>query len=562
MFVNGVMSEKVQAQHGEPTGDNRWLEESGLDPARSLGDGFELQTGHSLGNSLGGPEGRCLASGPLAADLRLAVGLNKVLHGFGRELRRNGTKSGCRGTQAERIGTFISHDWGSRGSLKFMSLILIFNSSAAAVIAVSVSVTVALLESYDVMPTKSAERLVGGRAYIVRSGEASVYGLVAYLFILCFWQRILSLCGRSASVFLDKLCIDQENEEKKERAILGLAGFLDISDRLLILWSPNYFDRLWCTYELASWLRLSGMKDTTVIPIHLAPALFAFTFSWWISIIIFIYASTIRSYFLGSDDALRSGSDLLTFDVVSGVAAFLCAAVGGVVLPTHLSRRLANSLRLLSQQLESFSLREAKCFCCSHDHVHPDTKNHLPCDRQLIFKTLLQWQQDFTGSGESVTTLEAFDFRIRQKLKPWVLRHIGGSHVPFRMLLATSCVPLMCTTMDYIPVMFQLGGVDAFRFGLDAILQSFVLGPCIGTVIMVISAAGFDCKNHVGCDLCLTLLKSTASIFVIALVWALINIPRAILEHVGWQLAVGVVLVVPTIVIFRCCCRRAVGGSE
>ncbi|CAE8714632.1 unnamed protein product [Polarella glacialis] len=541
------MSENVDVQNGEPNVDKYGRAESGLDPACSLGNSFDFE--------------RCLTSGPLAADLRLAVGLDKVLRRFGQELRRNGTKSGCRGTQADRIGTFISHDWGSRGSLKFMSLLLIFNSRAAAVIAVSVSVTVALLEAYDVMPRKSAERLVGGRRYITQSGEASLCGLVAYLFILCFWQRILSLCGRSASVFLDKLCIDQENEEQKERAILGLAGFLDISDRLLILWSPNYFDRLWCTYELASWLRLSGMKDTTVMPIHLAPALFAITFSLWSSIIIFIYAPTIRGYFLGSD-VRRNGSDLLTFDVVSGVAAFLCAIVGGVILPTHLSRHLANSLRLLPQQLERFSIRETNCFCCSHHHVHPETKKHLPCDRQLIFKMLMQWQQDFTGSAESVATLEAFDFRIRQKLEPWVLRHIGGAHVPFRMLLATSSVPLMCSTIDYIPAMIELGGVPAFRLGLDAILQSFVLGPGVATAIMMISAAGFDCKNHVGCDLFLTLLKSTASTLVLAIIWASINIPRAILEHVGWQLAVGAVLVVPTIAIFRCCCRSAVGPSE
>ncbi|CAE8616387.1 unnamed protein product [Polarella glacialis] len=577
------MSETDAPQNGEPNVDKWWatrlrtrttmggscelashvqsLAQSGPDPARSVGNSFELRTwGRAI---LGGSEGRCLTSGPLAADLRLAVSLDKVLHRFGRVLQRNGTASGCQGTQSERIGTFISHDWGSRGSLKFMSLLLIFNSRAAAVIAVSVSVTVALMEAYDVSPwpSESSKKFVGGKVYITRSGEASLCGLVAYLFILCFWQRILSLCGRSASVFLDKLCIDQENEEQKEKAILGLAGFLDISDRLLIIWSPSYFDRLWCAYELASWLRLSGMKDTTVMPIHLAPALFAITFSLWSSIIIFIYAETIRSYLFGGD-AQRSGSDVLMVDVFSAVAAFLCSAVGVVILPTHISRRLANSLKLLPQQLESFSIREANCFCCSHHHVHPETRNQLPCDRLLIFKMLLQWQQDFTGSGESVPTLEAFDFRIRQKLKPWVLRHVGGAHVPFRMLLATSCVPLMCTTIDFIPAMIQLGGVPAFRLGLDATLQSFVLGPCVATVIMMISAAGFDCKDHVVCDLLLTLLKSTASILVLALIWALINIPRAMLEHVGWQLVAGAVLVVPTVAIFRFGCRRAVGGSE
>ncbi|CAE8642272.1 unnamed protein product [Polarella glacialis] len=106
--------------------------------------------------------------------------------------------------------------------------------------------------------------------------------------------------------------------------------------------------------------------------------------------------------------------------------------------------------------------------------------------------------------------------------------------------------------------MIQLGGLPAFRLGLEAILYSFVLGPCVAKVIMEISAAGVDCKDHVGCDLLLTLLKSAASILVLVLVWAFIYLPRTVLEHVGWQLAAGVVLVVSTIAIFRCCCRKSV----
>ncbi|CAE8697977.1 unnamed protein product, partial [Polarella glacialis] len=481
------------------------------------------------------------------ADLRLAVGLDKVLQHFGRQLQRNAPTSSSRGAQAERIGTFISHDWGSRGSLKFMSLLLIFNSRAAAVIAVIISAVVAFMEAY-VIPCKRSTHLigVGGQVYVTQKGGLSTWsGLVAYLIILCFWQRILSLCGRSASVFLDKLCIDQKNEEQKERAILGLAGFLDISDRLVILWSPSYFERLWCTYELACWLRLSRMKDTTVMPIHLAPVIFAITLVMWGAILFFNFG----------------GSDADYLSRVAAAFATVLTSAAGVILPTHISRHLAHSLKMLPQQLESFSIREANCFCCSHDHVHPETKKQLPCDRRLIYEMLLQWQQDFIGSGESVATFEAFDFRIRQKLKPWILRNLGGAQAPFRLLLATISVPFLCATMDFIPAMIQLGGVPAFRLGLDAALQCFVLGPCMAKVIMEISAAGVDCKDHVGCDLLLTLLKSTATILVLIVIWASIYVPRTLLEHVGWQLASGAVLVVSTIAIFCGCCRKAVRGS-
>ncbi|CAE8715434.1 unnamed protein product [Polarella glacialis] len=114
--------------------------------------------------------------------------------------------------------------------------------------AISMSAVVALMEAFDVLSCESSIRNIGGTVYITRESSLSFpNGLVTYCIILFFWQRILSLRGRSAMVFLDKLCIDQQNEERKERGILSLAGFLEISDRLVILWSPSYFERLWCT---------------------------------------------------------------------------------------------------------------------------------------------------------------------------------------------------------------------------------------------------------------------------------------------------------------------------
>ena len=64
--------------------------------------------------------------------------------------------------------------------------------------------------------------------------------------VLCFWQRIRSLFPGHQMVFLDKLCINQMDSEKKQQGILGLGAFVLRSKKLLVLWSPRYFTRMWC----------------------------------------------------------------------------------------------------------------------------------------------------------------------------------------------------------------------------------------------------------------------------------------------------------------------------
>ncbi|CAE8598923.1 unnamed protein product [Polarella glacialis] len=342
-------------------------------------------------------------------------------------------------------------------------------------------------------------------------------------------------------VFLDKLCIDQQNEDRKEKGILSLAGFLEISDELVILWSPSYFGRLWCTYELASWLRFSQLNDITVMPIHLSPVILCIAFSMWGTILCYIEALSVAYSVAGSHKV----------DLAGLFWGSLCITVGAI-LPTHISRHLAQSLGSLPEQLEHFSIREAKSFCCSHNHVHPETQEHLPCDRRLIFDMLEQWQYHFSNNRRAyASSLDSFDFHVRQKLKPWILRNIGGAEVPFSLLLATTCVPFLCWTLSCIPAVLKLGGLPAFRLGLEAALCSIVLGPCVPKFILEISAAGVDCKDPGRGDLLFTVLKSTAFVVLTSLLWASIHLPLTMPEHVGWQLASAAGLVALTIAILR-----------
>ncbi|KAF4693324.1 hypothetical protein FOZ60_011304 [Perkinsus olseni] len=69
-------------------------------------------------------------------------------------------------------------------------------------------------------------------------------------------------------VFLDKCCIPQNDPIAKSYGISRLADYLRVSNKLLILWSPDYLERLWCVYELAVFLRFHKKEDVILVNLN------------------------------------------------------------------------------------------------------------------------------------------------------------------------------------------------------------------------------------------------------------------------------------------------------
>ena len=89
----------------------------------------------------------------------------------------------------ESFDEFLSHDWATSRWLKFMSLLMIHNSRAAAVTALLTSISIAILQVFEVLPSDS---------WIV------FFVYPVYWFVLLFWQRIRSIFFTPATIFLDK----------------------------------------------------------------------------------------------------------------------------------------------------------------------------------------------------------------------------------------------------------------------------------------------------------------------------------------------------------------------
>lgn len=78
---------------------------------------------------------------------------------------------------------------------------------------------------------------------------------------------------------------DNKDPVKKKKGIQGLGCFLDRSKTLTILWSPRYFSRLWCGFELATFLRHKPFGDPSeqraveIMPTKLAVFFCAYMFA-------------------------------------------------------------------------------------------------------------------------------------------------------------------------------------------------------------------------------------------------------------------------------------------
>ncbi|CAE7900275.1 hypothetical protein AK812_SmicGene19041 [Symbiodinium microadriaticum] len=344
----------------------------------------------------------------LEPELLRGVPLDVALAGWGRhwETPDSGMfnvdpKSYELSRATESLDVFLSHDWASSGTLKFLSLLIVYNSHAAFLACLSVSVLVGVLRGYGVLPNE---------------GWTVVLGHGTFLLVFAFWQRLRRFLCRPFLVFLDKLCVAQHDEELKQKGIKGLAAFLLSSRQLVVLLTPRYFTRLWCTLEIATFMkdpqrrkRIQFMPlKTAVLLLLSAGCWFALAIGWN------AFAGVVND-----DSPIWHNSLILT-----GLMLLLTS----VVLPFvfYLGMGIVADLEEMPRQLAGFNAKEAECFCCSNGHRHPHDGSKLPCDRLLVYNTLKQWY----GQEGEVDHLERFSRQVREELAPSIALLIGGMTLP------------------------------------------------------------------------------------------------------------------------------------
>ena len=89
----------------------------------------------------------------------------------------------------------------------------------------------------------------------------SFYGIIFLFFDISKFTTWISNTTVSNDTFLFWTMTADKDPVKKKKGIQGLGCFLDRSKTLTILWSPRYFSRLWCGFELATFLRHKSYGD-------------------------------------------------------------------------------------------------------------------------------------------------------------------------------------------------------------------------------------------------------------------------------------------------------------
>eukprot|EP00435_Cladocopium_sp_Y103_P054904 s12_g18.t1 len=300
---------------------------------------------------------------------------------------------------------FISHDWQTSRWLKYGSLLLLFNAKAAAVATLLFSTAGGLLVQYKVLPQTDWAISIG-----------YLGGYLVFVVFLVFWQNIRDLFVRPRLAFLDKLTIPQEDQKVKETCILGLAGFLKHSKKLVILWSESYIDRLWCVYEFVTFMRIHrGERPVQAIPVAL-PLLLLVHSAWWFAIRIMIFFIV-----------------LWTSDVQNDHLAMWLCSIGVFVMflrtypcQSFIGTRMTQTLTEINRKLRRFEVQAAKCSCCSKGHRTPNGEL-IPCDRELIYQSFSAWYD--TEATEMLTGLDMFNTAVRQEYGTQILQACGGSRM-------------------------------------------------------------------------------------------------------------------------------------
>ena len=224
------------------------------------------------------------------------------------------------------------------------------------------------------------------------SGMPVLVGLCSGAIFLINWQRFRRTLGLGPRYcFLDKVCIDQVNDSRKAAGIASLGAFLGSAENFVVLFSPDYFSRLWCCYELAAFrhLQVAGKQKITFLPLAFPRVLFANA--------CMVVACCLPHAFLPvygpwlGIDINNVPNNFYSLVMIPG--SLLCCWT------MYECQRYVDARDMIDEQLENFSITKTEC----HDEK----------DRPRVEREIAKW----FGEGDRDVGIRKFDEYVRPRLR-------------------------------------------------------------------------------------------------------------------------------------------------
>ena len=157
--------------------------------------------------------------------------------------------------------------------------------------------------------------------------------------------------------WIDQVCVHPTNAEVKSQTLQAIPAFVAQSKQMLVIWDDTYWQRLWCNYEVAIWVKASS-----------APKAIRFVPTWmplWVlssfallTLVCFSVVGQVWSWEKGNWDSRLSY--VASFMMIA--APTTVAVPVGVALPCFwLCMQKLQKHKLMLSQMEHFDIRSAEC---------------------------------------------------------------------------------------------------------------------------------------------------------------------------------------------------------
>ncbi|CAE8620185.1 unnamed protein product [Polarella glacialis] len=367
----------------------------------------------------------------------------------------------------DKYDTFISHTWRTSRRAKYAALLYytslfpaVCAGLAAGILAFALEVNgllppFGLIEGYETV--EIPEPLPGSLWCLLMGG-------CTFFAILVMWARLLDLAestrgAKKVSYFFDRLCINQNDAELKQVGIDSIGAYLRNSNSMLVLWSPQYFTRLWCCFELAVFLEKStnaefeSFLQNSYAEVRQASVGALLDLRRNSSPTDINDGETVRARIAVATSALKVRKEthdrkLMIIPVQVGVFCMAALVIGYVILflgrvmefldrdlvdpfwalamfgfcvaICRFCRRYSQDRLELNSQIAQFTVSQADC--------------NFPEDREFI-KAVITWL--YSTTLNEIDGIAAFESVLRSRVQQNVDRILGSRlHVPWRLTIA------------------------------------------------------------------------------------------------------------------------------